>query len=98
MKLDIIDPPIERAKDLQPGDQAQARAGNRALTLKIIERHPDSSYRVQLLEGGPPSDTNETASEGGLTAHWFNFVRIRQQGNAEWDDGLSFPDEKPDTY
>ncbi|MHB0774469.1 hypothetical protein [Halomonas sp. WWR20] len=96
MQLDIIDPPIERAKDLQPGDQALARSANQALTLEIVTRHPDGSYTTKLLAGNPPGEP--TADDATLTAQWFNFVKIRQQGHDDWDEGLTFPDEKPESY
>ncbi|GHA95854.1 hypothetical protein [Modicisalibacter luteus] len=96
MELDIVDPPIERAKNLGPGDQAEARSGNQSFDLEIVDKRPDGSFEVLVNEThAEPDERLEDMIGKRITAQWFNFIRVRPQGEA-WDDGLSFPDEKAD--
>lgn len=96
MELDIVDPPIERAKNLTPGDQAEARSGNQTFDLEIIEKLPDGRFEVMVNEINAGANAQlEDAIGKRIKAEWFNFIRIKPQGEA-WDDGLSFPDEKTD--
>lgn len=96
MELDIVDPPIERAKKLIPGDQAEARHGNQTFDLEIVEKRADGSFEVMVNETHAEQDERlEDMIGKRITAQWFNFIRVKPQGEA-WDDGLSFPDEKPD--
>ena len=97
MKLDIVDPPIERAKTLRPGDQAEARSANQTFDLEIVEKLADGSFKAMVNESyTQPGEQLEDAIGKRISAEWFNFIRIKPQGE-EWDDGLSFPDEKSDT-
>ena len=96
MELDIVDPPIERAKTLVPGDRAEARSGNQTFDVEIIEKREDGSFEVMVNEThAEPDEQLEDMIGKRINAQWFNFIRVRRQGE-DWDDGLSFPDEKPD--
>lgn len=97
MELDIVDPPIERAKTLTPGDQAEARCGNQTFDLEIVEKRSDGSFEtlVNEVHAAPEGQAQDMIGKR-ITAEWFNFIRVRPQGET-WDDGLSFPDEKPDS-
>lgn len=96
MELDIVDPPIERAKRLVPGDRAEARSGNQTFDLEIVEKLADGRFEAMVNEShAEPDERLEDAIGKRITAEWFNFIRIRPQGE-NWDDGLSYPDEKPD--
>ena len=96
MELDIVDPPIERAKRLVPGDQAEARSGNQTFDLEIIEKRGDGTFEAMVNEAHVgPDEVPEDMIGKRITAQWFNLIRIRPQGEP-WDDGLSFPDEKSD--
>lgn len=97
MELDIVDPPIERAKNLLPGDQAEARSGNQTFDLEIVNKRPDGTFEALVNEiHAEPDETLRDVIGMRITAEWFNFIRIRPQGE-NWDDGLSFPDEKSDS-
>lgn len=96
MELDIVDPPIERAKNLAPGDQAEARSGNQTFDLEIIAKLADGRFEAMVNEvNSGPGEPLEDAIGKRIKAEWFNFIRIKPQGE-QWDDGLSFPDEKTD--
>ncbi|SFH20539.1 hypothetical protein [Modicisalibacter xianhensis] len=96
MELDIVDPPIERAKTLVPGDQAEARSGNQSFDVEIVEKRGDGSFDVMVNEThAEPGERVQDMIGKRIRVQWFNFIRIRPQGE-DWDDGLSFPDEKPD--